>query len=627
MAEKFKYEDKRVGKDENDKWSLKNLVNEEFKKIEKKNWIWYRDDQEIRNAWRNICNKLIKEIQKDKSKVYWSRALEPLTKLISSLKTEYNKMQWMSLFTNNEDKINQVAQRIDNAENETLKRLAKNRTTQDSRDIVKKWNEAYKDKPMFTMEWWNDIKKQTWNIIFTEASNPVRIDQALKWLFNNPNIVYEIDYSWCNTSTPKWKAIKDKMTSLIWAKTCYLRYDKDQNTYTIRDKDGNWISNRAYIWEWVKLIPAWVRQRNAYVEQKKQDETLWNLDNSQLDNVTKAMLKDMPSAAKKLNPDQQKDLAKKTENRIAELLRKAKKLWYELETECVSRKHFGNWHMELHLISGSSEADRTIWGNDGDYNKILWEELDDFIGDNEWEYKTYLTNRIKAKWQELDSLTKTETTNLNKKWKQNLTEKEKEQAVLHKQQMLYGIWLLEKMVNNYRETEWDSWDNDDRDLVQIKNLIRNAKDSINNSDILDDDAINRIFIEPIWSKWSAVKRIQKTIDNWQGQVINNPTYDYQKNLLKNVLLWNKEEQIIAIRKLWWYGRLLDKTETSFLAEEIEWNEDIQTKDAEINKCLENIKNRTSMSVINEDWSVNTKVKWWYDNTYASAKKWTDSLIR
>ena len=78
MAEKFKYEDKRVGKDENDKWSLKNLVNEEFKNIEKKNWIWYRDDQEIRNAWRNICNKLIKEIQKDKSKVYWSRALEPL---------------------------------------------------------------------------------------------------------------------------------------------------------------------------------------------------------------------------------------------------------------------------------------------------------------------------------------------------------------------------------------------------------------------------------------------------------------------------------------------------------------------------------------------------------------------
>jgi hypothetical protein len=44
----------------------------------------------------------------------------------------------MKLLTNNADKINQVANRIDNAENEVLKRLQKNRTTQDSRDIVKK---------------------------------------------------------------------------------------------------------------------------------------------------------------------------------------------------------------------------------------------------------------------------------------------------------------------------------------------------------------------------------------------------------------------------------------------------------------------------------------------------------
>jgi hypothetical protein len=31
------YENKRVGRDENDTGSLKNLVNEEFKRIEKKN--------------------------------------------------------------------------------------------------------------------------------------------------------------------------------------------------------------------------------------------------------------------------------------------------------------------------------------------------------------------------------------------------------------------------------------------------------------------------------------------------------------------------------------------------------------------------------------------------------------
>ena len=50
----------------------------------------------------------------------------------------------MRLFTGNADKINEIANRIDNAENETLKRLQMNRTTQDSRDIVKKSQEKSK---------------------------------------------------------------------------------------------------------------------------------------------------------------------------------------------------------------------------------------------------------------------------------------------------------------------------------------------------------------------------------------------------------------------------------------------------------------------------------------------------
>jgi hypothetical protein len=58
----------------------------------------------------------------------------------------------MSLFTNNDDKINQIANRIDNAENEALKRLQKNRTTQNSRNIVKKANEIQKGNKMFVME-------------------------------------------------------------------------------------------------------------------------------------------------------------------------------------------------------------------------------------------------------------------------------------------------------------------------------------------------------------------------------------------------------------------------------------------------------------------------------------------
>lgn len=601
----WKYTDKRVGIDENDKWSLKNLVNEEFKKIDK---YWYRDDQEIRNAWRNVCNKLIQEIKNDKTKVYGRWALEPLTKLIADLKKEHENMKWMSLFTNNKDKINQVANRIDNAEKEVLKRLSKNRTTQDSRNIVNKWNETNKDKPMFVMEWWNDYRKQTWNIIFTKESNPVKIHEALKWLFTNPNIVYEIDYSWC-----KNQAIKEKMSWLIWAQTCYLRYDKEQKTYTIRDKNWSWISDRAYIWEWVKLIPAWVRARQTYTEQKSQNENLWKLNNNQIGFLTKAMLKDIPSA-KDLTAEEQKDLVTKTENRITELLKRAKKLWYDLESECISKKHFWYWHMELHLNSGSSEVDWTVWGNDGSHNKILWKNLDNFIDSNEWEYKTYLTNRVKAKWQELDALTKTETVNVWKKLQREQTKEEKEKSETDKQQMLYWIWLLEKMVDNYKESEWDSrLDSDDKDLITIKKLINNAKVSIENSNNIEKDAIIKNFLNPIRERWASIKNIAKT-------------YKPQYNELKTVFFWSKNEQISAIRNLWWRNRIFDKTETSFLAEEIEWNDDLWVKDQEVQKCIDNIKNRTTMSIYNKDWSINQKVKWRYDNTYASAKRWTDSLI-
>jgi hypothetical protein len=61
-----------------------------------------------------------------------------LTKLSNDLKKEYKNMSGMKLFTDNSTKINDIANRIDNAENEVLERLKRNRTTQNSRNIVKK---------------------------------------------------------------------------------------------------------------------------------------------------------------------------------------------------------------------------------------------------------------------------------------------------------------------------------------------------------------------------------------------------------------------------------------------------------------------------------------------------------
>jgi hypothetical protein len=56
-------------------------------------------------------------------------------------------------------------------------------------------------------------------------------------------------------------------------------------------------------------------------------------------------------------------------------------------------------------------------------------------------------------------------------------------------------------------------DNDDRNLVQIKQLIRNAKASITKANVIDDETITSNFIDPIRQKWSSIKKISKTINS------------------------------------------------------------------------------------------------------------------
>ena len=58
--------------------------------------------------------------------------------------------------------------------------------------------------------------------------------------------------------------------------------------------------------------------------------------------------------------------------------------------------------MELHLISGSTERDEIIWEDE----TKLGEKIYDFLDGNEGEYKTYLTQRVRALRQKLDPLTK-----------------------------------------------------------------------------------------------------------------------------------------------------------------------------------------------------------------------------
>ena len=264
-------------------------VKEQFNKIEENNGAWTRDDIEIRQAGIQICWAYIQAIQSDKSMNYGKWALEPFTTLQDNLKKEICNMTERRRLTHNKDEIYNVANRIDNAEREVLKRLRLNNTNRDSRELVKKSEKEHNGKNIFIMEEGSNLKKQTGNLIFTKESNPVKIHDALKGLFENPNQVYQIDYSKC--TNPKIKAI---MSKLAGTETCYLRYDAKQKTYTIRNLNGDGISNRAYIWEGVRLIPDGVRQWTTASKSRNFNEIsnlMDKLDSKDINNKSETYLK------------------------------------------------------------------------------------------------------------------------------------------------------------------------------------------------------------------------------------------------------------------------------------------------------------------------------------------------
>ena len=600
--------------------TIQHDVEKQFDKIEKKNGIWIRDDLEIAQAGIKICWAYIHAIKSDKSMNYGKWALGPLRELQKQLQTEIDTtMTGRKFFTNNKDQIYNIANRIDNAEREVLKMLWLNNTNRDSRNVVKKAQEVHKGKKIFTMEGGENYKNQTGNIIFTKEANPVKIHDALKGLFENPNQVYQIDYSKC--TNPKIKAI---MSKLAGTETCYLRYDAKQKTYTIRNQNGDGISNRAYIWEGVRLTPDGVKQWRAYAEDNKKKEQLSNtsIDKS---NLLKELKEAMPST-EKLSANNREKLVKETDRRLWELLVDARRLWYELHNEPISKLHFGSGLMELHLISGSTERDEIIWKDDNtklDNTKLDKAKLDkaiyDFLDGNEGEYKKYLTQRVNKIWQKLAPLTK--VTKINVEGPVNNKEK------LDKWNILYWIEIFKTTIDNFRASEGDSrLDNDDKYLTKMKQILQNAESSIKDAKNLSKDTIVKNIINPLWSEWAKFKNIVKTISGGSWMVRKNPVYYTHYNYLINIFFGKKAEQINSLRQLWNLNRVFDKTETSHLGDEIAKHADqidIKTNNQDINKCINTIKSKLSAKIDNNGNYTNTK---FLDGAYSAAANGRDSLM-
>lgn len=616
-------------------------VEKEFKAIENREeglfkW-WYRDDQQIYDAGINVIDRYINQLATAKSmwvsnekwwvnewkaklikseNIFKEEALTYFRQEKSNFQQKWHEVvkqknilwTWAYITSPSENKvqINEVASAINTAEEDALKKIKlvcnpkqENVNAEEQSSVVrdKQWNvrvnnwEIVRQEPMFHTD------KKTGVMTFTYMCNKLSIDQALHGLFTNDDIDYEIDYTYCTN-----QKVKEKMMEFTWWEAkCLIKKDKEKWTYLIRNKEGQTTENRALIWEWVRLKRDELKQWEAREQKKAQNAKLWHID-AKIDDPTRP--EDDPKLQKFVEkiPEALRDKLRNLwnteyrrfiiehENRLNVILKKWKAENYEIETEPVSEELF--WLLEVHFVSGYAEMDISVRKD----KSVLWNNLYNLLYNNINDYKTYLTTRVSEKRLEFEDLTQVEEINVNKRENEEWIDKE------GKKQILYWLYLLDKLVDNYRNSEWDSWaDDDDNDLAAITKIIRDARFSIWNASDIWQQAIIENIINPIWEKWSKIKHIEK-MNNTEYGTYENPDYEEQYNQLKNIFFWTKDQQIEWTRNIWTYGRIFDKTETSFLedeimATEIKQNEDgtvtitwwLEINDSNLNKCFQKIK--------------------------------------
>lgn len=547
MAENL-YQDKSVD-------HIKEDVKNKFKDIEKGKWLPERDDQEIYSAAIDTINAYIQEIKATKE-VYEPWALKEFSDLKKEFANTHNTLKGNRICTKNENKalINDVANKIDNAEKVVLERLARNRKHKEISNANKKL-EKQEGKSFFIFD------KNTDQYIFTAESNKPTIHTVLWKFFREDTNIYTIDYSQC-----KNQRIKNKMIDLLGGiSKCLIKYNKRSWTYNLIN---NWkiLPERALIWEGVSLKTAESNMVEAQAKIRKNNDTGPIYKRSQFERSPKYnQLKDLiPVKLKKRIPEE--DLWKfisETEKRLDSIIKEQKKLGWELEQdEPISKR--GRNQMESHFINTSGASkDIIIWED----NSVIGQPLYDILSDERDAYKTYLTARIKTKRGEADHLTK------RRQVFSGANEKSPEADPQSREHFSYGLSMFSKLVNKLEDTHGTS-----QEVAALKVAIRNYQHSLEHGRPSQSDLNTAIAdLQTLFINYKS--------NDWSFSRITDAT---AKEKIKSLLIWDKTTAQRMIRELGSSLNVLGNNSTTFLRDEIADNEGIGFENTDYNQAFKNI---------------------------------------
>lgn len=416
--------------------------------------------------------------------------------------------------------------------------------------------------------------------------------------------------------------------------SCYLTYDEAKKTYILSDWDWKKLEQRALIWEWVKITPpskimleakATLKERQkAQIEEMEKKE----LTESDMEDLFSLMPEKMRD---KLRATDYREFFRITEQSMNERIKEAKAEWYDLAADPVINP-WDEWEwyiLELNLINWSAETRKPLIRDE--FSKDVRKAF------REKDLKKYITARIQTKWRDWDHLTK--------KWSVIESKDGDNWEYIDINQKSFALkWL--SLLWNWAEAVsnkiWDTWlKNDDREFAGIINLIRDAENDINTNNITSAD------IQTIKSK--LTEKIAKFFKNNVRSRLQINSWEVAWYIDDIISSWDKEKQIVALRKMWASRTWFDNSQTAFLRDEIfdeygrkqkvdenwepmvdeEWNpvyEEwvIDLKDDSYEVYFENINKlyQIDPSEIWEDWELPREKKEAIDELYEKARTYT-----
>ena len=528
---------------------LKNLSKSEIRTEVNKLNNWIKDYSDVFKNAEWYLYTYIKKVQSALNEDWRGddeRAYKSLSKLKDSIRISKEK-QKDSIWTSNEHlqrMVNEVVDRIDNAENEMFEILKANK----EQSYMKKQNEAIEKrsgKKFFEFDQKNN------QYTFTEASNTPKIHEVLKYFFKDDKNVYTIDYSNCKNEN-----IKKKMIDALWGTAkCSIKYNSDKWTYNLINESWE-ISQRALIWEGVTLKTAKAGAYEAKVKQKAEAEKLPTYNEATFigSQKYKALEETMWDTLKsKINTtaDRVKFMIE-TEQRLDKIIKTQKKRWWELEHwEPVSRINFRSGLMEIHFINKEGlKEDITLWEDE----KQLWKKLYDILDDNEGAYKNYLTMRIKEKWNEADRFLRRSQVFV---WTENVEDNVSLQKNI--ENFSYWLGLIAKLVDKINDEDGTT-----KEVAALKVTVRNYLYSLENANPSEEEI--KKAKQNLWELF-----IQYKGNDWSWSRMSDSE---AKSMISTILSSDRVNAQRAVRELWSKLNIFGNTKTTFLRDEIWENKDI-----------------------------------------------------